>query len=107
MTLAEKLHKASDGRWWYAPLTLVTYWLFAVLVLWVTGSAINEGRVDHLWRSTRLLAGGARSITFVDRPLTFVSLILLFAGCSLALFLIGWIKFTRRRRTYLANAKYL
>ncbi len=107
MTLTEKIHKAADGKWWYAPLTLVSYWLLGALGLCVTGSMIVAERFDYLWRSTRLFAGGDQVITFHNHPIGFVLLVILFASSGPIFFLMGWVKFVSRRRSYLANAKYL
>ena len=107
MTLADKIHNAVAGKRWYAPLTLVSYWLFGILCFWASGAMILEGRFDYLWRATRLFAGGDRTITSQDQPVGFTLLALSFAGSGICFLLMGWMKFLKRRRSYLASAKCL
>ncbi len=107
MTLADKIHKMADGKRWYAPLTLGSYWISGVFCFWVTASTISEGHFDYLWKGLRLLADDRQTLNFKEQPIAFTLLVFGFILCGLALILIGWLKFTRRRSSYLANAKYL
>lgn len=107
MKLADKLHQAAEGKWWYDPLTLLGYWISGGFCLWATVSIAMEGHFDYLWKGLRLLSDDHRTLEFKEQRVAFVTLLGLFTLCSLGFILIGWLKFTKRRRHYLANTRYL
>ena len=102
---SEIIHKKGDGEWWYAPLTLASYWFCGLVCLWSTAMMLKEGRIDYLWKILRLFADDLRTVSFEKQPIAFSILLCLFSLGAIGFLVAGWLKFTTRRRRYLAHAK--
>ncbi len=107
MTIAARLHKAGDGKWWYAPLTLVSYCLMGTLCFWETAVGIYEGRVSYLFGLTRLFGRDFKSIVFSQQPISFTLFSILGVVTGIFVYWLGWQKFASRRRRHSVNAKRL